>query len=89
MALYMRVRCNNCRGDFDLYHKNMQEECPARCPYCSTQMTEKQWNGLVNCYNTMEDWNAQSAKSHEEHAAPGFVAEIRRHYVPRGKFNFI
>lgn len=88
MSLFVKVRCGNCGGAFELYHKTMQEAPPARCPHCYTQMTEKQWSGLADCYHTMQDWNTQTAKSHEEHGTPGFVAEIRRHYVPKEKFRF-
>ena len=87
MSLYAKVRCGNCGGSFELYHRDMQGEAPATCPHCNTQMTAKQWSGLVDCYNSLEDWNAQTTKSHEEHGAPEFAAEIRRHYVPRHKYN--
>lgn len=87
MSLFVKVRCGNCGGTFELYHKEMvQQDTPARCPHCYTQMSEKQWAGLVNCYHTLQDWNGQTLKSHEEYGAPAFSAEIRRHYVPREKF---
>lgn len=86
MSLFAKIRCVNCNGAFELYHRALQEEAPARCPHCYTQMTEKQWRGLVDCFHGLQDWNAQNRKSHEEHGAPGFAAEIRRHYVPAAKF---
>ena len=87
MSLYATVRCNNCGGRFNLYHRDMQNEKPNSCPFCNTKMTEKQWAGLVNAYNCLEDWNAQCKKSNVEHGAPAFAAEIRRHHVPGYKFN--
>ena len=87
MSLYATVRCNNCGGNFNLYHRDMQRENPSSCPFCNTKMTEKQWTSLVNAYNCLEDWNAQCKKSGEEHGDPAFAAEIRRHHVPGHEFN--
>ena len=89
MSLFVKVRCGNCGGMFDLYHKAMQKDTPARCPHCNIAMSEKQWNGLVNAYHCLQDWNTQTAKSHIEHGAPAFCAEIRRHFVPVHKYHYV
>lgn len=87
MSLFAKVRCDNCGGNFEIYHKQFVNQAPvAACPHCNTKMTEKQWKNLINCYHTTLDWNAQCIKSHEDHGAPLFSVELHRHFVRRNKF---
>ena len=81
---YLRMHCHRCGGKFELYNHSMQHEYkPPRCPHCQAQMTQKQWNDLVNAYLTFHDVNKNFIGSYEDRGTALFQAELKVHYVPR------
>lgn len=87
MSFYAKVRCNSCRGIFDLYHKEMDPAHPQKCPFCGTEIPKQQWIALVECFRSVANWNMNAIKSAAAHGTPVFAAEIRRHYVPSHKIS--
>lgn len=80
---FVKLRCNNCRGIFDIYPAQVEPEKAAKCPFCETEMPQQQWNDLVNCFRSLVNWNRIASKNAAEHRAPLFTAEIRQHFVRR------
>lgn len=45
---YLKVRCFHCKGEFELYNRNMNyDDKPPRCPHCLKKMDKTQWERLI------------------------------------------
>lgn len=85
MSQYVKMRCGNCKGIFDIYFKRMKENKPAGCPFCNKKIPVAKWEELMECFNRIEAWN-KTVKSSADQEAANFTAEIRTYIVPSGLF---
>lgn len=79
---YLKVRCFHCKGEFELYNRNMNhDDKPPRCPHCLKMMNKTQWERLINAYYTFAEVNKNFRQYHEDRGEPLFQVELRSYYV--------
>ena len=79
---YLKVHCFHCKGDFELYSRDMNYNGkPPRCPHCLKMMDKTQWERLVDAYYTFAEVNKNFRKYHYDRGEALFQAELRNYYV--------
>ncbi len=79
---YLKIHCFHCKGDFELYNRNMNhDDRPPMCPHCLKRMDKTQWERLINAYFTFAEVNKDFRMYHEDRGEPLFQAELRSYYV--------
>ena len=89
MSVYAKLDCENCGNSFEVYQTNINERGkPVHCPHCFQQMDKKHWDGLIDAFYTVHDWNYQNLKAHSEHGTAGFKLQLIYKDVPQEKIKF-
>ena len=79
---YLKVRCFRCKGEFELYNRDMNyNDKPPRCPHCLKMMDKTQWERLVDAFYPFAEVNKIFRKYHDDRGEALFQVELRNYYV--------
>ena len=88
---FLRVKCENCGGKWDVYHRDDWKDDRARtCPHCYAEVDAVLWaSHVIPAFTFADEGNREIRKQSREENKPGFSFDVvddmqfRRPYRPR------
>ncbi len=81
---YMKIKCHECGGSWEVYHYNFRDDHLRVCPHCCKEIDRQTWNRqIIPAFGALEDANRELYKDHTGY--PGvalFTVEYRVNKAP-------
>ena len=62
---YMRIRCHECGGAWEVYPYNFKDDHLRVCPHCYKEIDRQTWQRqILPAYGALEDANRELVKDH-------------------------
>lgn len=62
---FIRVHCDYCGGQFEIYKHNLKGEFARECPHCFQRIDRQTWEReVLPAFAAVEDANAELYKDH-------------------------
>ena len=64
---YLKVYCDNCGGEWHVYHRDIKNPYIQQCPHCYAKIEPYTWKQIVTGFGEMLDAEMELVKDHENH----------------------
>ena len=63
---YLKIKCHECGGSWEVYSYNFNDDHLRVCPHCFKEIDRQTWNRqIIPAYGALEDANRELIKDHE------------------------
>lgn len=72
----LRIHCDNCGGEWDVYHRDDWKKMSARtCPVCGESISPDTWKGVLRGFHELEDASIELVKDHSQYHKTLFTVD--------------